>query len=223
MVRSRSLVLAAVALLGGLIAVAPAVLAQAPTPAVEAYDRLFLLVLLMAVVIGGLVMFLLAIIAVKFRKRKGNLAPPRDPKTHNPRLEAAWTIVPAIILLVVAIATYQALLVTDAIPRAPDVVVRAIGHQWFWEFCVTPAGGAETCTVGEFSVGVGQTVRLVIESKDVNHALSIPDFRLKIDAIPGRQNLGWFQANEAGDYIIYCAEYCGLQHSAMRGVLHVLA
>lgn len=221
--RGRPLTLAALGILWTSLALSTGAQAQAPTPGAEAYERLFLLVLILAVVIGGLVMVLLVIIAIKFRRRKGNLIPPENPRIHHPKLEATWTIVPAVILLVLALATYQALLITDAIPENPDVVVRAIGQQWFWEFCVTVGSGPETCSVGEFTVRVGQTVTLITESKDVNHALSIPDFRFKLDAIPGRQNHGWFQSNVAGDFIIYCAEFCGLQHSGMRAVVHVVA
>src|SRR3989304_3684486 len=87
---------------------------------------------------------------------------------------------------------------TDTTPDGPDVVVRAVGHQWFWEFFVDDLNGNVTRTIGGFTVKENQTVKLLIESVDVAHSLWIPDFQLKVDALPGRQNVYWFRVLAAG-------------------------
>ena len=161
--------------------------------------------------------------ALKFRKRRGHTQPDPNPKTHHSTLEAIWTIVPALILLAVGVMTFQTLAVTDTIPENPDVTVTVIGHQWYWEFRVQHANGTWENTTGEFSVKVGQKVKLIIESADVAHALYVPEFQLKKDAIPGTPNVYWFQPRNAGDFDIRCAEFCGTSHYAMVGTLHVLA
>ena len=186
-----------------------------------ATDELFFYVLVPAIAIGVLVMFLIAYAILKFRKRKGHTTPPANPKTHDATLEATWTIVPAIVLAVVGLLTFQTLQITDTIPEDPDLVVRVTGHQWFWTFSVEDRNDTVTNTTGEFTVKVGQTVLLLIESKDVVHSLYIPGFGLKVDAFPGRQNVYWFRALEAGDFEIRCAEFCGLNHADMTAMLHV--
>jgi len=116
--------------------------AAANTPGQEAIDNLFGIVLLFAVAIVIFVQVLLVIVVFRFRKRKGHTQSVPNPITHHTGLEAAWTIVPALILLFVGIMTFQTLAVTDTIPQNPDVVVRVIGHQWFWEFVVDDGSGA---------------------------------------------------------------------------------
>jgi len=197
--------------------------AQEPvSPGQEAISQLFLLVLIPAIGIGILVMVLLTYAVIKFRARKGNSHGPSQPKTHDRKLETVWTVIPALILLLVGVATFQTLRITDTIPEQPDVTVFVTGHQWYWEFNVTYPNGSFVHTNGEFTVTVGQVVKLVIESSDVAHSLYIPAFNLKVDAIPGHENVYWFQPLRAGAYDIHCAEFCGLSHYLMTGTLHVL-
>ncbi|OGS48516.1 MAG: cytochrome c oxidase subunit II [Euryarchaeota archaeon RBG_16_68_13] len=196
--------------------------AAANTPGQEAIDNLFGIVLLFAVAIVIFVQVLLVIVVFRFRKRKGHTQSVPNPITHHTGLEAAWTIVPALILLFVGIMMFQTLAVTDTIPQNPDVVVRVIGHQWFWEFVVDDGSGNVTTTVGEFTVRAGQVVKIIVESSDVAHSFYIDDFALKVDAIPGHENVYWFQAQNPGDFDVTCAEFCGQNHRLMIGKLHVL-
>src|SRR3990170_3092771 len=138
--------------------------AAANTPGQEAINNLFGIVLLFAVAIVIFVQVLLVIVVFRFRKREGHTQSVPNPITHHTGLEAAWTIVPALILLFVGIMTFQTLAVTDTIPQNPDVVVRVIGHQWFWEFVVDDGSGNVTTTVGEFTVRAGQVVKIIVES-----------------------------------------------------------
>lgn len=218
--------LATAVLLGMLSLIAGAARAQGGlTPGHEATERLFYLVLIPAIGIGLVVGVLVLYAVLKFRVRKGHTEGPATAKTHDRKLETLWTVIPALILLVVGIAGFQALLVTDTIPENPDVIVTVTAQQWSWSFNVTfpDSPGTYVSTSGDFTVRVGQTVKLVFESIDVAHAFYIPAYGLKIDVVPGHDNVYWFKALEAGDFEIHCAEFCGLAHYSMLGMLHVVA
>jgi len=220
-------VLVALSFLGGTAAAAPVSTGQGAT------DQLFWIVLVPAVAIGIFVSALFAYAVLKFRVRPGHTTGPMNPKTHDRGLEALWTVIPAVILLIVGIATFQTLIKTDTIPQNPDVIVEINAHQWFWNFNITyirggtwlNSTGAFTSenTTGAFTVKAGLLVKIVLRSFDVAHAFWIPDFDLKIDVIPGHSNVYWFQALQPGDYAIRCAEFCGLNHYSMTATLHVVS
>ena len=140
-------------LLALLTATTSAIAETAVSPGQEAINQLFLLVLIPAIVIGVLVMVLLTYAVIKFRAGKGHSHGPSNPKTHDRRLETLWTVIPALILLLVGIATFQTLRITDTIPQEPDVIVEVTGHQWFWEFNVTYPNGSYVHTNMEFTEG----------------------------------------------------------------------
>src|SRR5438093_10486507 len=126
----RSLLLAA-ALLTVLATAAANGRAQQPiSPGQGATEQLFYLVLVPAIGIGVLVMVLVAYAVLKFRVRPGHTVGPANPATNNPRLETLWTIIPAIILVVVGVAAFTTLVTTDTIPQNPDVIVEVNAHQW---------------------------------------------------------------------------------------------
>jgi cytochrome c oxidase subunit 2 len=102
-------------------------------------------------------------------------------------------------------------------PGAMNVYV--VGKQWMWTFAY-PDG---TATIGDLYVPVGKPVRLLMTSRDVIHSFFVPDFRIKQDVLPGRTLVAWFEATRAGPHDILCAEYCGLEHSRMRGRVIALA
>ena len=198
----------------------------------QATDQLFYLVLVPAIAIGILVMGLVTYAVLKFRVRKGHTEGPTNPQTNNRRLETMWTIIPAIILVVVGVAAFQTPITTDTIPQKPDVIVEINAHQWFWNFNITYIrngtwlNGTGTFTslntTGAFSVKAGLTVKLILRSFDVAHSFYLPDFLFKIDVIPGHTNTYWFQSLQPGDYAIRCAEFCGLNHYTMTATLHVV-
>ena len=197
--------------------------AQGLSPGQEATERLFYLVLIPAVGIGILVLALITYAVLKFRVRKGHSEGPANAKTHDRKLETVWTVVPAIILLVVGVATFQTLVTTDTIPQNPDVIVEVNAHQWYWNFNVTYVGnGTWFNTTGSLTLKAGLVVKLVFRSFDVAHSFYLPDFVLKVDVIPGHTNEYWLQPLEAGSYVIRCAEFCGLNHYTMTATLHVV-
>lgn len=211
------------ALLGVVAVLAGNARAQPPlTPGQGATEQLFYLVLIPAVAIGVLVMVLVAYAVRKYRVRPGHTTGPAVAKTHDRKLETLWTIIPAIILIVVGVAAFQTLVITDTIPQNPDVTVIVTARQWAWSFNVTyPNGTYSGQETGAFTVKVGQVVKLLFQSVDVAHSFSIIAYGLKIDVIPGHTNVYWFKALVAGNYEIHCTEFCGLQHYSMVATLHV--
>jgi cytochrome c oxidase subunit 2 len=206
--------------------------AEVVSPGQQATDQLFYLVLVPALGIGIFVMALVTYAVLKFRVRKGHTEGPVNPETNNRRLETLWTIIPAIILVVVGIAAFQTLITTDTIPQNPDVIVEINAHQWYWNFNITyirngtwlNSTGTFTSlnTTGAFTVPANLTVKLILRSFDVAHSFYLPDFLFKIDVIPGHTNIYWFRSLQPGDYVIRCAEFCGLNHYTMTATLHVV-
>jgi len=217
----RRLSLLAVISLGSLLAAAASASA-APTSTSEAQiSNLFWIVALLALAIGVFVGVIMLITILKFRIRKGHTAPLPNLKTSNHTLEAAWTIIPALILLVLGILAFETLTFTDTVPPNPDVTVTAIGHQWFWEFWTNYTNGAHFHSVNNLTLASNLTVRLFVVSVDVAHSFFIPALGLHLDAIPSHVNELWFKPTLPGNYDIVCTQFCGVNHYAMVGTLTV--
>jgi len=147
--------------------------------------------------------------------------------THgNSTLEIIWTIVPALILVMLA---FMSKGLWDSIKKNPppaDVQVQVTGKQFNWEI-VYPGPDGKFGTEDDYQVDndlhvpVNKVVRVLLHSKDVIHSFFLPNMRLKQDALPGREIVVWFQATKPGTYEIPCAELCGFGHSGMKGQLTV--
>lgn len=188
----------------------------------EQITNLFWIVAILAVAIGVFVGIVMVITVLKFRIRKGHEQPSPNLKTSNHALEAAWTIVPAIILLVLGILAFNTLAFTDTLPKHADVYVDAIGHQWYWEFWVNYTNGTHVhYRSGGFTLKSNLTVLMNVTSVDVDHSLFIPDLGIHVDAIPSHTNQVWFQPTMPGQYHIECTQFCGINHYQMVGTLDV--
>jgi cytochrome c oxidase subunit 2 len=171
---------------------------------------------LWVVIIFTLVMAAILFIVMKFRARPG--APePKHIHGHT-GLEIAWTIAPAVILTLIAIPTVATIYHTQAPAPPNSLVVRAIGHQWWWEFQY-PDLGVTTAT--DMVVPVGRTVSVHIETVDVLHSFWFPAMGGKRDAVPGRVNKIFFTPDRPGEFPGQCAELCGVSHANMRMRLYV--
>ncbi len=168
------------------------------------------------VIIFTLVMGLLVYSVIRFRARPGQPAP--TPVHGNTALEIAWTIAPAVILAIVAVPTVLTIFKTQGKPPADALTVKAIGHQWWWEFQY-PAYGFTTSS--EMHVPVGKPVHVEIEAADVIHSFWFPAMGGKRDAIPNHTNHMFFTPDSVGTYLGQCAELCGLQHANMHMKLFV--
>lgn len=168
------------------------------------------------VVIFLVVQVLLIVAVMRFRARPGQ--PDPKPVHGNTALEIAWTVAPTIILAFVAVPTVMTIYKTQGAPPPDALRVKAIGHQWWWEFQYPDLG---VTTGSDMHVPVGKPVLVEIETADVIHSFWFPAMGGKRDAIPGRTNRMFFTADSTGEYPGQCAELCGAQHANMKMNLFV--
>ena len=184
-------------------------------------------------VISLFVMGLLIWVIVRYNKR-ANPTPARW--SHNTPIEVLWTVVPVLILMVIAIFSFKLLYAYHDMPK-PYMTVKATGYQWYWGYeypdqkideitsnVLTPEEVAAKGLPSSLNnlaaseamvVPVNQVVRVQVTGADVIHAFALPAFGLKIDAIPGRLNETWFKAEKVGTYYGQCSELCGINHAFM--------
>ena len=203
---------------------------QAPVTEVAAdiisFHNLLLTIITIIVV---LVMILLLIVMVRFRR---SVNPNPSKTTHNTLLEVAWTVLPVMILVIIAIPSFRLLYKQVVIPEA-EITVKAVGYQWYWGYEYPDHGDISLISnmVEDADLEPGQprllaadeamvvpvdtTVRVIVTAADVIHAFAVPPFGIKIDAIPGRLNETWFHAEKTGMYYGQCSELCGTRHAFM--------
>ena len=173
-------------------------------------DAVYFFLVAVAAFFSLLIAGLLAIFAIKYRRRHENEV---GAAIHGSlALELMWTIIPLGIVMVMF--GWGAKVFFD-LYRAPAgaMEIFVVGKQWMWK--IQHADGQRE--INELHVPVGRPVKLIMGSEDVIHSFYIPDFRVKADVIPGRYNTLWFEATKAGRFHLFCAEYCGTQHSGMIG------
>ncbi len=164
------------------------------------------------VVVGGIILYAL----IRFRRRAGD---PDPPQIHgNMPLEIGWTILPAVVLAIVAVPTVMTIFDNANSPDPGALTVKVIGHQWWWEFRYEdyPEPGMQMVTANELHIPVGEIVNLKLDSKDVLHSFWIPKLAGKVDLVPNNENTMWIKADEADVYLGQCAEFCGVAHALMR-------
>ena len=186
----------------------------------------FLLYIMTAITL--IVLGLMVYVMVRFNARAN---PEPSKTTHNTLVEVVWTVVPILILVVIAIPSFRLLYFQRDIPQA-DMTVKAVGYQWYWGYEYPDHGDFAfdslmlsdeergdqprlLATDTAMVVPVDTTVRVVVTAADVLHAFALPAFGLKMDAVPGRLNETWFKAEETGTYYGQCSELCGIRHAFM--------
>jgi cytochrome c oxidase subunit II len=195
---------------------------------IESFHReLFYIITAVCIFVAAL----LSYVVVKFR---ASVNPVPSKVHHNTLLEVAWTLIPVIILVVIAIPSFKLLYYEAEIPT-PDVHIKAIGKQWFWtyEYPGADAGfsydslglsDADAAKKGEprllgvdniVEVPVNKVVEIETTGADVIHSWAIPQFGVKMDAVPGRLNHTWFKATQIGTFYGQCSELCGAHHAFM--------
>ncbi|MEM1286948.1 MAG: cytochrome c oxidase subunit II [Pseudomonadota bacterium] len=198
----------------------------------------------------GIVLFVLALmiyVCVRFSEKKN----PNPSKTsHNVPIEVAWTVIPMIILVVIAVPSFRLLSDEMTLPEA-DLTIKATGYQWYWGYEYPDHGGFDFLqimlqdderlalieetggTEADFPrllavdnvavVPVDSNVRLIVTAADVIHNYAMPAFGLKMDAVPGRLNETWFRAEREGIYYGQCSELCGRDHAFMPVAIRVVS
>jgi cytochrome c oxidase subunit 2 len=192
--------------------------------------------LVIITLISLFVLALLVIVIVKFNAR-ANPTPSRT--THNTFLEVAWTLVPVIILVFIAVPSFKLLFMQTVLPPA-DLTIKATGKQWYWSYAY-PDSNFEFDSLmlkdnerkpdqprllavdNEIVVPVNKTVRVQVIGADVIHAFAVPSFGIIIDAVPGRLNETWFKATREGMYYGQCRELCGKDHAFMPIAVRVVS
>lgn len=173
-------------------------------------DLLYFVLVALSLIFAGALPFVILYLVVRYhRSQKVDRS---NPVNSNLTLELTWTVIP--LILVLGVFFWGAFLFIE-MRRAPAeaLEVYVIGKQWMWH-AQHPNGKREN---NELHVPVGQPVKLIMTSQDVIHSFYIPAFRTKQDVLPGRYTTMWFEATKEGEYHLFCAEYCGTEHSVMGG------
>jgi cytochrome c oxidase subunit 2 len=185
--------------------------------------------------ITAFVLFLVIYACIRFREKK-NVVPSKT--SHNTLIEIAWTLVPCLILIAMAVPSFKVLYSQDKIPEA-DVTIKAIGYQWYWgyeypdeniifdsymieENELKPGQPRLLAVDNEVVVPVNKVIKVLITANDVLHAWALPSFGVKRDAVPGRINETWFKADRVGTFYGQCSELCGIKHAFMPITVNVV-
>ncbi len=185
--------------------------------------------------ITAFVLFLLLYTCIRFRASKNKIA---STTSHNTMIEVLWTLIPCIILIVMAVPSFKVLYSQDTIPKA-DVTIKAIGYQWYWGYEYPDENiifdsymvndnelkdnQPRLLTVdNEVVVPVNKVIKVMITANDVLHAWALPSFGVKRDAVPGRINETWFKADRTGTFYGQCSELCGIKHAFMPITVNVV-
>ena len=215
-------------------------LPEAASPIMERilwFHNDFLLIII--TVITLFVTALLVYCMIRFNARSN---PTPSKTSHNTLVEVAWTVIPILILVAVAIPSFKLLYFDRIIPKV-DMTIKATGNQWYWtfEYQDDETKGIEFDAVmleddelkpgqprllavdNNIVVPVNKVVRVVVTASDVIHAFAMPAFGVKIDAIPGRLNEAWFKATKTGTFYGQCSELCGIRHAFMPLAIKVVS
>jgi cytochrome c oxidase subunit 2 len=185
--------------------------------------------------ISAFVLALLLICILRFNAR-ANPRPSRT--THNTPIEILWTIVPVIILAVIAVPSFRLLFLQLTIPK-PDLTVKVTGKQWFWSYGypdskfefdslmvpekdLKPGQLRLLAVDNEMVVPVNKIVHVLVTGADVIHSFAVPSFGIRMDAVPGRLNEIWFKATTEGVFYGQCSELCGKDHAFMPIAVRVV-
>ncbi len=188
-------------------------------------DALFYFIYYLTAAAFIIVTALMLIFLYVYRDQGGR----RATYTHgNTAMEIIWTIIPAIIFIALGLVSRSLWEEIKLVPPETDTVVKVTGKQFNWEILYPgPDGEFDTADDkqidNDIRVPAGKPIRVILASKDVIHSFFMPNLRFKQDMVPGREIIGWFQANKPGKYEIPCAELCGFGHSGMKGWLYALA
>lgn len=210
----------------------------AATPVMDHIEDFHNLLLVIVTAITLLVLVLLVVVIVRFNAKR-NPTPSRT--SHNTLIEVTWTVVPILILLVIAVPSFKLLYYQDR-AVSPDMTVKVTGHQWYWSYAYPDSGNFQFDSIvvqdadlkpgqprlltvdNPLVVPEGATVRVLITADDVIHSWSVAPFGIKYDAVPGRVNETWFKA-EKGPGMFYgqCSQLCGQGHGFMPIAVKVVS
>lgn len=217
-------------------------LQEAASPVSVEIHNFYDLVNIIIIAIAVFVALLLVYVFVRFNERSN---PTPSQTTHHTMLEVAWTVVPILILVIIAIPSFKLLNLQYSYPK-PDLVIKATGNQWYWTHEYPDQGGFTFDTVmlqdderdalikkgipaprllavdNEVVVPLNKVVHVLVTASDVIHNWTIPSFGSKVDGVPGRVTATWFQPTHEGAFYGQCSELCGKDHAFMPIVVRVV-
>ncbi len=182
-------------------------------------------------VVTIITLFVFGLMGYTMWRFRASANPTPSKTSHNTLIEVVWTIIPIVILVVIAVPSFRLLSHVRAIPEA-GITVKAVGYQWYWGYEYPDHGdfafdslmledgerGAQPrllATDTALVVPVDTNVRLLVTAADVIHSWAMPSFGVKMDAVPGKINEVWFRVNKTGTYYGQCSELCGIRHAFM--------
>jgi cytochrome c oxidase subunit II len=192
---------------------------------IELHDLVLVIITLITLVVTGLLIWVM----YRYNSRRN---PVPSQTSHNTILEIAWTVVPVLVLVVIAIPSFRLIYYQDRTPD-PDLTIKVTGHQWYWEFTYPDQGNVsvesryvhdEDLKPGQLRlldvdnqliVPVGKKIRILTNSSDVIHSFFIPSFGIQRYAIPGRTIETWMEADQVGTFYGECNQICGQDHNRM--------
>ncbi len=177
-------------------------------------DALYIFLLIVCGMMTLLIFITLVYFAARYRARKGVLA---EQIEGSIPLELTWSIIPFVVFMVIFL-WGAAVYFRGHTPPRDSTEVYVVAKQWMWK--IEHAGGQRE--INELHVPVDRDIKLIMTSQDVIHSFFVPAFRMKQDVLPGRYTIAWFRATKVGTYHLFCAQYCGTEHSGMIGSVVVM-
>jgi cytochrome c oxidase subunit 2 len=177
-------------------------------------DAIFFFLVIVTLAFSALIAFLVIFFAIKYRKEKH---PHAEQIEGNIPLELTWTLIPLGISMVMFV-WGAGIYFIESRPPKDAMEVYVVGKQWMWK--TQHVEGVRE--INQLHIPVDRDVKLIMTSQDVIHDFFVPAFRIKADVIPGRYTVTWFHATKPGTYHIFCAQYCGTEHSNMIGQVIVM-
>ena len=177
-------------------------------------DALYIFLVALSTLMTVAIFTMIVVFAVQYRRRKGVVAEPIEGSTA---LEITWSVIPMFIFITIFV-WGAAIYFKERTPPRGATEVYVVAKQWMWKL-EHEEGQRE---INQLHVPVDRDVKLIMTSQDVIHSFYVPAFRIKQDVLPGRYTTAWFHPTRAGTYHLFCAEYCGSQHSGMIGQVVVM-
>lgn len=202
---------------------------ESATEAGRDTDRLFMFILWTCIISFTIVLGLAYYFAWKYRRKPG--VPTQRSPSHNTPLELAWSIIPLLVMVVIFFWGFRGYMAKAVAPAGAEII-RITGRQWDWADVTYDNGRSlgpkDFARVGGkdspvITVPAGRPVKFMLSSRDVIHSFFIPDMRIKFDVFPNRFTSFWIDPQAEGDHEIFCAEYCGQDHSEMNATLRVVS
>lgn len=210
---------------------------EAASPIMRELHQFHNLLLWITAAIVIFVLFLVIYVAIRFNARF-NPIPAKF--SHNITLEVVWTVIPIIILIIIAIPSFRILKIAEHTPQA-DLTVKVVGSQWFWTYSYPDNEGIEFDSYmiedkdlkpgqlrllevdNRVVIPQGKVVKFLVTAADVIHSFAIPSLGIKIDAVPGKVNETWTKIDKQGVYYGQCSELCGVKHGFMPIAIEVVS